>query len=120
MGSVAARKIARMIDGARTFDRPSRDPPNGGDDHVKDNFRSSTRSFGSRRSRNGGRFRPHRASSGDQNRAGEAGVLSANAGMNHHGKHFHHHSFHKRMGALKTHKFSKLTIKHVAPATKRG
>lgn len=47
-------------------------------------------------------------------------VQNANAKMGHHGKHFHHHSFHKRMGALKTHKFSKLTIKHVAPAAKRG
>ena len=27
---------------------------------------------------------------------------------------------HKRMGALKTHQFSKVAIKHVTPATKRG
>jgi hypothetical protein len=47
-------------------------------------------------------------------------VLNANAKMGrHHGRHFRHHRFHKRMGALKTHQFSKVTIKHVAPA-KRG
>ena len=39
-------------------------------------------------------------------------VLNANAKM---GRHHHKH-----MGALKTHKFSKASIKHVAPATKRG
>jgi hypothetical protein len=38
----------------------------------------------------------------------------------HHVRHFRHHRFHKRIGALKTHQFSKVTIKHVAPATKRG
>jgi hypothetical protein len=48
-------------------------------------------------------------------------VLDANARMGrHHQRHFRHHRFHKRMGALKTHQFSKVTIKHVAPATKRG
>jgi hypothetical protein len=51
-------------------------------------------------------------------------VLNANAKMGrHHHKHFRHHRSHKHMGALKTHKFSKVskaTIKHVAPATKRG
>jgi hypothetical protein len=47
-------------------------------------------------------------------------VLNANARMGrHHHQHFRHHGFHKRMGALKTH-FSKVTIKHVAPAIKRG
>jgi hypothetical protein len=46
-------------------------------------------------------------------------VLNANARMGHH-KHFRHHRSHKHMGALKSHQFSKVTIKHVAPATKRG
>ena len=48
-------------------------------------------------------------------------VLNANARMS------HHHTactaiitLHKHMGALKTHQFSKVTIKHVTPATKRG
>jgi Ni/Co efflux regulator RcnB len=48
----------------------------------------------------------------------KTGVLNANAKM---GRHHHkHHRSHKHMGALKTHKFSKVSIKHVAPATKRG
>ena len=48
-------------------------------------------------------------------------VLNANAKMGrHHVRHLRHHRFHKRIGALKTHQFSKVTIKHVAPATKRG
>jgi len=48
-------------------------------------------------------------------------VLNAKAKMGrHHVKHVRHHSSHKKMGALKTHQVSKATIKHVAPATKRG
>jgi len=49
-------------------------------------------------------------------------VLNANAKMGrHHHRHFAHHRSHKHMGALKTHKFSKVSIKHVAPAAiKRG
>jgi hypothetical protein len=48
-------------------------------------------------------------------------VLNANAKMGrHHVRHLRHHRFHKRIGALKAHQFSKVTIKHVAPATKRG
>ena len=47
-------------------------------------------------------------------------VLNANAKMGDHHKHFRHHHFHKRMGALKTHRFSKVAIKHVTPAAKRG
>jgi len=48
-------------------------------------------------------------------------VLNANAKMGHHHKHFsRHHRFHKRMGALKTHQFSKVSTKHVGSATKRG
>jgi hypothetical protein len=48
-------------------------------------------------------------------------VLNANAKMGrHHHKHSRHHHAHKRIGALKQHSFSKVTIKHVTPATKRG
>jgi hypothetical protein len=48
-------------------------------------------------------------------------VLNANAKMGrHHVTHVRHHRFHKHMGALKTHQFSKVTIKHVGSATKRG
>jgi hypothetical protein len=49
----------------------------------------------------------------------KTGVLNANAKM---GRHHHkHHRSHKHMGALKPHKFSKVSIKHVAPAAiKRG
>jgi hypothetical protein len=51
----------------------------------------------------------------------KTGVLNANARMGrHHHRHFRHHRFHKRMGALKTQQFSKVTIKHVVPAIKRG
>jgi Ni/Co efflux regulator RcnB len=46
-------------------------------------------------------------------------ALNAHAGMGrHHARHFRHHHFHKKMGALKTHQAS--SIKHVAPATKRS
>jgi len=47
-------------------------------------------------------------------------VLNANAKMGSHHKHFRHHRSHKQIGALKPHQFSKATIKHVTPATKRG
>jgi hypothetical protein len=47
-------------------------------------------------------------------------VLNANAKMGDHHRHFRHHRFHKRMGALRTHQFSKVAIKHVTPAAKRG
>jgi hypothetical protein len=48
-------------------------------------------------------------------------VLNANAKMGrHHHRHFRHYRFHKRMGALKTQQLSKVTIKHVTPAIKRG
>jgi hypothetical protein len=48
-------------------------------------------------------------------------VLNANAKMGHrHHTHYRHHRSHKHMGALKTQKFSKVTVKHVVPATKRG
>jgi molybdopterin biosynthesis enzyme len=47
-------------------------------------------------------------------------ALNANAKMGrHHVKQVRHHGSHK-MSALKTHKVSKATIKHVAPAAKRG
>ena len=48
-------------------------------------------------------------------------VLNANAKMGrHYHRHFRHHRAHKRVGALKQHQFSKVTIKHMTPATKRG
>jgi hypothetical protein len=54
-------------------------------------------------------------------------VLNANAKMGrhhhrgrHHVKHPRRHHAHKRVGAHKTHQFSKVTIKHVTPAIKRG
>jgi hypothetical protein len=47
--------------------------------------------------------------------------LNASAKMGrHHVKHVRHHRAHKKMSALKTHQVSKATIKHIAPATKRG
>jgi hypothetical protein len=48
------------------------------------------------------------------------GLLNAKAKMTRHHKHYRHHGAHKKMGALKTHQFSKPTIKHVVSATKRG
>jgi hypothetical protein len=52
----------------------------------------------------------------------KSSVLNANAKMGHHyhHRHYRHHYAHKRVGALKTHQFSKVTVKHVTPATKRG
>jgi hypothetical protein len=48
-------------------------------------------------------------------------VLNANAKMGrHHVRHVRHHRFHKRIGALKSHQFSKVTIKHAGLAAKRG
>jgi hypothetical protein len=48
-------------------------------------------------------------------------VLNANAKMGrHHHKHFRHHHAHKRIAALKKHQLSKVTIRHLTPATKRG
>ena len=48
-------------------------------------------------------------------------VLNANAKMGrHHHRHYRHHRAHKRIGALKQYQFSKVTIKHMTPATKRG
>jgi hypothetical protein len=46
-------------------------------------------------------------------------ALNANAKMGDH-KHFRHYRSHRHMSALKTHKLSKVTIKHAGPATKRG
>ena len=52
---------------------------------------------------------------------GKAKLLNANAGMGrHHVRHASHHRFHKHYGAMKSHKFSKVSTKHVVPATKRG
>jgi uncharacterized protein YceH (UPF0502 family) len=48
-------------------------------------------------------------------------VLNANAKMGrHHVRHVRHHRFHKRIGALKPHQFSKVTIKHAGLSAKRG
>lgn len=44
-------------------------------------------------------------------------VRNANARMHRHVRHFRHH---KHMGALKTHNHSKLAIKHIGHATRRG
>lgn len=43
-------------------------------------------------------------------------VLNANARMSRH----HHRFHHKQMGAYKAHRFSKVSVKHVTPAAKRG
>jgi hypothetical protein len=50
------------------------------------------------------------------------GALNANAKMGrHHVRHVsHHRAHHQHYGALKTHKVSKVTSKHITPATKRG
>jgi hypothetical protein len=54
-------------------------------------------------------------------------VLNANARMGRHHHRFHryhrHHRFHRHhrhMGAAKAHQFSKVSVKHVTPALKRG
>jgi hypothetical protein len=48
-------------------------------------------------------------------------VLNASAKMGRpHHRHFHRHHGHKRIGTLKKQQFSKVTVKHVTPATKRG
>lgn len=48
-------------------------------------------------------------------------ALNANAKMGHHHvRHVRHQSFHKHMGALKTQKLSKASIKHVTPTARRG
>jgi hypothetical protein len=55
----------------------------------------------------------------EQVKKAKPNVLNANAKMGrHHVRHVRSHRAHKHMGALKSHKFS--TIKHVAPAAKRG
>jgi hypothetical protein len=46
-------------------------------------------------------------------------VLNANARMDRHHHRFHRH-FHKHMGAYKAHQFSKVSVKHVTHAAKRG
>ena len=46
---------------------------------------------------------------------------NANARMGrHHVRYASHHRFHKHYAAMKSHKFSKVSTKHVVPATKRG
>jgi len=46
-------------------------------------------------------------------------LRNANAKMGHH-RHYRHHRFHKRMGALRSHQFTKVSTKHVKAATQRG
>jgi len=60
------------------------------------------------------------------------GVMNANARMGRHHHRFHryhrhhrfhhrfHRHFHRHMGAIKAHQFSKVSVKHVTPALKRG
>jgi hypothetical protein len=48
-------------------------------------------------------------------------VSNANARMSRHHHRFHrHHRFHEHVGANKPHQFSKVTVKHVKTAIKRG
>ena len=57
----------------------------------------------------------------EQAKQAKPNVLNANARMGrHHVRHASHHRFHKHYGALKTHKFSKVSSKHIPAATKRG
>ena len=57
----------------------------------------------------------------EQAKQAKPSLLNANAKMSrHHARHGRHHRAHKHMGALKTHKFSKVSIKHTGSATKRG
>src|SRR4051812_5377287 len=51
----------------------------------------------------------------------KAGLLNANAKMGrHHRTHVRHHRAHRHVDALKSHQFSKVSIKHGSPALKRG
>ncbi|HEX3996766.1 MAG TPA: hypothetical protein VHX39_36820 [Acetobacteraceae bacterium] len=52
----------------------------------------------------------------------KSNVLNANARMGrHHVRHVHRHrAHHRHVGALKTHKFSKVSTRHITPAAKRG
>jgi hypothetical protein len=47
-------------------------------------------------------------------------AVNANAKLGHSSEHVRHHRSHKKVSALRTHQASKVTIKHAAPATKRG
>jgi Ni/Co efflux regulator RcnB len=46
-------------------------------------------------------------------------LRNANAKMGHH-RHYRHHRSHKRVGALRAHQLTKVSTKHVKPATQRG
>jgi hypothetical protein len=46
-------------------------------------------------------------------------ALNANASMGQH-RNVRHHRHHKHVGAVNTHKFSDVTVKHISPAAKRG
>jgi hypothetical protein len=55
----------------------------------------------------------------EQTKVVKPSVLNANARMGRH--HHRHHRSHKRISALKSHQFAKVTSKHViSPAPKRG
>jgi hypothetical protein len=49
-------------------------------------------------------------------------LRNANAKMIRHYRHYrhHHHRRHNRISALRTHRLTRLSIKHTATATKRG
>jgi hypothetical protein len=48
-------------------------------------------------------------------------AMNAKAKMGHHHvRHARHYHSHKNIGALKTQKFSKVSIKHITPTSKRG
>jgi hypothetical protein len=47
-------------------------------------------------------------------------ALNANAKMGHHHARYASHRHHKHVGALKSHKSSKVSTKHVTPTTRRG
>ena len=56
----------------------------------------------------------------EQVKQAKPNALNANASMRHHARHVGHHRYHRHIGALKTHKFSKVTVRHISPAVKHG
>ena len=54
----------------------------------------------------------------EQVKQAKPNVLNANARMGRHHRHFRHH--HRHMGVLKAHTYSKVSVKHIGSATKRG
>jgi hypothetical protein len=52
---------------------------------------------------------------------GKSNVLNAHARMGRHHARIRHAGYHKRIGAFRTHRAdSKVTVKHVVPASRRG